>query len=121
MIKLTFCLVRAAHLSREEFQRYWLTQHGPLVRSLAPVLRIKRYVQSHALTTPVNDALRRGRGAPEGYDGVAELWWDSLADLTVGGASPEGHEAGRRLLADERRFIDLVRSPLWLSEEHAII
>jgi uncharacterized protein (TIGR02118 family) len=121
VIKLTFCLVRASPLTREEFQRYWLERHGPLVRSLASVLRIKRYVQSHALTTPVNDALRRGRGAPDGYDGVAELWWDSLAELTAGGASPEGREAGRRLLEDERRFIDLARSPLWLSEEHAIV
>ena len=121
MIKLTFCLVRAPHLSREAFQRYWLEQHGPLVRSVASVLRIKRYVQSHTLTTPVNDALRRGRGAPDAYDGVAELWWDSLADLTAGGATPEGREAGRRLLEDERTFIDLPRSPLWLSEEHPIV
>jgi uncharacterized protein (TIGR02118 family) len=121
VIKLTFCLVRAAHLSREEFQRYWLDQHGPLVRSLAPALRIKRYVQSHTLTTPVNDALRRGRGAPEAYDGVAELWWDSLDDLKAGGATDEGREAGRRLLEDERTFIDLARSPVWLSEEHAIV
>ena len=121
MIKLTFCLVRAPHLSREEFQRYWLERHGPLVRSVAPVLRIKRYVQTHTLTTPVNDALCRGRGGPEAYDGVAELWWDSLEDLTAGGATAEGRAAGTRLLDDERTFIDLARSPLWLSEEHAIV
>ena len=121
MIKLTFCLVRAPHLSREEFQHYWLERHGPLVRSLAPVLRITRYVQSHTLTTPLAAVLRRSRGAPEGYDGVAELWWDSLDDLVAGGATPEGREAGRRLLEDERRFIDLARSPLWLSEEHALV
>ena len=121
MIKLTFCLTRASHLSREEFQRYWLESHGPLVRSLAPRLRIRRYVQSHTLTTPLDAALRRARRAPEGYDGVAELWWDSLDDLAAGGATAEGREAGRRLLEDERRFIDLARSPLWLSEEHALV
>ena len=121
MIKLTFCLVRAPHLSREDFQRYWLERHGPLVRSVAPALRIKRYVQSHTLTTPIDSGLRRARGAPEGYDGVAELWWDSLEDLTAGGATPEGRAAGTRLLDDERTFIDLARSPLWLAEEHAII
>ena len=43
------------------------------MRSVAPALRIKRYVQSHTLTSPVNEALRRGRGGPEPYDGVAEL------------------------------------------------
>jgi len=121
VIKLTFCLVRAPHLSREDFQRYWLERHGPLVRSVAPALRIKRYVQSHTLTTPIDSGLRRARRAPEGYDGVAELWWDSLEDLTAGGATPEGRAAGTRLLDDERTFIDLARSPLWLAEEHAII
>jgi len=121
MIKLTFCLVRAPHLSREEFLRYWLERHGPLVRSMAPVLHIKRYVQSHTLTTPLNEAFRRGRGAPEAYDGVAELWWDSLEDLTAGGATPEGRSAGKELLEDERTFIDLARSPLWLSEEHPLV
>ena len=59
--------------------------------------------------------------APEGYDGVAELWWDSREDLKAGGATPEGRAAGTRLLDDERAFIDLARSPLWLAEEHAII
>jgi uncharacterized protein (TIGR02118 family) len=121
VIKLTFCLTRVSHLTREQFQRYWLESHGPLVRSFAPALRIKRYVQSHALTTPIDDRLRRGRGAPDGYDGVAELWWDSLEDLTAGGASPEGREAGRRLVDDERTFIDLARSPLWLAEEHPLV
>ena len=121
MIKLTFCLRRAPHLTREEFQRYWLEHHGPLVRASVAALRIRRYVQSHTVTTPVNEALRRGRGAPDVYDGVAELWWDSLEDFTAAGATPEGREAGRRLLEDERRFIDLAASPLWLTEEHAIV
>ena len=121
MIKLTFCLTRASHLTREEFQRYWLESHGPLVRSYAPALRIKRYVQSHTLTTPIDERLRRGRGAPEGYDGVAELWWDSLDDFTAATSSPQGRAAGQRLLEDEKRFIDLARSPLWLAEEHALI
>ena len=33
MIKLTFCLVRLPHLSREAFQRYWFETHAPLVES----------------------------------------------------------------------------------------
>jgi uncharacterized protein (TIGR02118 family) len=121
VIKLVFCLTRAPHLSREEFQRYWRESHAPLVRAAAPALRIKRYVQTHTLTSPVNDALRRGRGGPEAYDGVAELWWDSLEDMTAGAATPEGRTAGRTLLEDERRFIELARSPLWLAQEHPII
>ena len=121
MVKLVFCLTRLPHLSREEFQRHWRERHGPLVRESAKALGIRRYVQVHTLATPVNDALRRGRGGPEAYDGVAELWFDSLETLTAAGATPEGRAAGRRLLEDERRFIDLARSPVWIAEEHEVV
>jgi uncharacterized protein (TIGR02118 family) len=121
VIKLTFCLRRLPHLSREEFQRYWRESHAPLVRAAAPALRVRRYVQSHTLPHALNETLRRGRGTPEPYDGVAELWWDSVEDLAAAGATPEGREAGRRLVEDERRFIDLAGSPLWVSEEHVVV
>ena len=49
MIKLTFALVRLPHLSREQFQDYWLNTHGPLVASVRETLRIRRYVQLHSL------------------------------------------------------------------------
>ena len=62
MVKLVFCLTRLPHLSREEFQRHWRERHGPHVRESAKALGIRRYVQVHTLATPVNDALRRGRG-----------------------------------------------------------
>ena len=35
--------------------------------------------------------------------------------------SPEGQAAGLALLEDERKFIDLARSPLWFGEEKRII
>lgn len=121
MIKLVFCVKRLPSLSREEFQRYWREQHAPLVREAAAALGVRRYVQVHTLTSPVNDGLRRGRGSPEEYDGVAELWFDSLESLAAAGATPEGRAAGRRLLEDERRFIDLARSPVWAAEEHPVV
>lgn len=123
MIKLTFCLHRLPSLSREEFQRYWREQHAPLVARHAETLRIRRYVQMHSLADgdPVNAGLRASRGGPEDYDGVAELWWDSLEDLGVATASDEGRAASLALLEDERRFIDLARSPLWLGREHVVI
>jgi hypothetical protein len=40
---------------------------------------------------------------------------DSLEDLAAAGATEAGATAGRELLADERRFIDLARSPLWIA------
>jgi uncharacterized protein (TIGR02118 family) len=101
MVKLVFCLTRLPHLSREEFQSYWRERHGPLVRESAKALGIRRDVQVHTLDTPVNEALRRGRGGPEGYDGVAELWFDSLDALVAAGATPEGRVAGRPRADDQ--------------------
>jgi uncharacterized protein (TIGR02118 family) len=121
MIKFIYCLRRLPRLSREEFQRYWRETHGPLVRSHAGTLRIRRYVQVHTLHSPINDALRESKGTLEPYDGVAELWWDSAEDLGTAAASPEGQKAAQALLEDERRFIDLQGSAVWIGEEHAIV
>jgi uncharacterized protein (TIGR02118 family) len=121
MIKLTFCVRKLPHMSLEEFHRYWLENHGPLVRSHAKTLRIKRYVQVHRLDTPANDAMRASRDTVDPFDGVAELWWDSLDDVAAATASEEGRRAGHELLEDERKFIDLPRSALWVGEEHEIV
>ena len=121
MIKLTFVLRRLPALSREEFQRYWLERHGPLVRELAPRLGIRRYVQLHTSDADVNDQLRASRGGPEPFDGVAELWFDDADALEASASTPEGREAALALLEDERRFIDLGRSPLFVGTEHEII
>jgi uncharacterized protein (TIGR02118 family) len=121
MIKLVFCLRRLPHLSRPEFQRYWLESHGPLVRRLAPALGMKRYVQVHTVTSAFSEAMSRHRGAPEDFDGVAELWWDSVDDFARPGTTKEGRDAGRQLLEDEKRFIDLSRSPIWFGEEHVLV
>ncbi len=121
MTKLVFCLRRLPHLSRDEFQRYWYDRHAPLVRSHAAVLRIRRYVQTHTSSHPLNDALQASRGGPEAFDGVAELWWDSPDDLAAATATPEGQAAGAALLEDERKFIDLERSPLFVAAERPIV
>ena len=122
MIKLVFTLRRKDGMSREEFQRYWREEHAPLVRRLAETLRIRRYVQTHARDTDLDEALAASRGSEaRAYDGVAELWWDSLEELMAGFSSEAGQAAGAELLADEAKFIDLARSPLWLGEEHVVV
>jgi len=121
MVKLVFCCRRLPHLSRAEFQRYWRETHGPLVRGHAGVLRIRRYVQTHTLEHPINAALAESRGAPEEFDGIAELWWNSLDDLAAATASEAGRAASRELYEDERRFIDHAGSPLWVCEERPMV
>jgi uncharacterized protein (TIGR02118 family) len=121
MIKLTFAVRKLPHMSLEEFQRYWLENHGPLVKERAEALAIKRYVQVHRLDTPANDAMRASRDTADPYDGVAELWWDSLEAVAAATSSPEGRQASKELLDDERKFIDLRRSALWVGEEHEVV
>jgi uncharacterized protein (TIGR02118 family) len=121
MIKLTFCLTRLPHLTREAFQTYWFDTHAPLVASVAQDLQIRRYVQAHSLTADLNVDIRAARGAPAEYDGVAELWFDSLEALAANAERPEARAAGALLLEDERRFIDLSKSPLWWSQERTIV
>ncbi len=121
MLKLVFALRLLPTLSREEFQRYWYETHGPLVRRYAKALRIRRYVQLHTLDDPINAALQESRGAEEPYDGVAELWWESREDLAQALATSEAQQAAPELLEDERRFIDLARSALWLGTERPIV
>lgn len=120
MIKLTFCLVRLPSLSREAFQDYWFNHHAPLVKSVKDVLRIKRYVQMHTLSDEVSADIRASRGGPAGFDGVAQLWFESFEDLAQSGATQAARDAGRLLLEDEKKFIDLAKSPLWWGEEKVI-
>jgi len=120
MIKFVYCIRRLPTLSREEFQRYWLETHGPLSRERDPALGVKRYVQVHTLDSPMNEVLRKSRGGGEPYDGVAELWWDSIEDMAAATATPDGLRAGQELFEDERRFIDFQRSALWVAQEHEI-
>ncbi len=122
MIKLVFTIRRRDGMSRDEFQRYWRNEHAALVERHAEVLRIRRYVQTHGRDTPADIALAEVRGSePRYYDGVAELWWDSVEDLLEASGSEEGQLAASALLEDERRFIDLPSSPIWVGEEHVVI
>lgn len=116
MLTMTFCVRRLPGMTREAFQRYWRETHGPLVRRHAPALGIVRYVQVHTTEGPLQEALRASRGAPEPYDGVAELWWESAAALEAARGTPQGQQALRELLEDERRFIDHAHSPVFFGE-----
>jgi hypothetical protein len=119
MVKLVYAIRRRAELSPEAFRQRWLA-HAPLVARWAEALRARRYVQSHTLDTPLNAALAASRGSASAFDGITEVWWDSLDDLQAALATPAGQVAGRALLDDEREFIDFATSHLFLTDEHAI-
>lgn len=115
-VTIVFCLRRLESLSQQEFLDYWAGRHAPLVRECAGALHIRRYEQSHPVDSRAGVVLASVRGAPEPFDGVATLWFDTVEDMQAAGATPEGRAAAKRLLEDERRFIDLARSPIWLAD-----
>lgn len=120
MIKFVYCVRRNPAMPEAEFHRYWLENHGPLVRSHAKTLRAKRYVQSHIVPHDLNALIRQSRGCAEPYDGITEVWWDKIEDLVAALQTPEGQRINMLLAEDEGRFVDLARSAVFFTEEHTI-
>ena len=125
MIKLSFCLTRKDHLSREEFQDYWINKHAPLVKSVSKDLKITKYHQIHCKEYDFLDGTRRAR-VPKGvlpneYDGIAEIYWNSWDDLRGLSDDSKARVAGNILLDDEAKFINFDKSPLMFSDIYEII
>jgi uncharacterized protein (TIGR02118 family) len=109
--RLVFLLRRLPSLTREEFQDYWLGTHAPLVAERAGVLGIRRYQQVHTTRQVRPDTTAA-------FDGIAELWIEPSTATGSASAGADGRRrAGDELLADERNFIDLSSSPIWMAEE----
>ena len=120
MIKLVYCLRKSDDIDIDSFYRYWLEEHGPLVKSVANAIRASRYVQSHTVLPELNELMIESRGLQTPYDGVTEVWWETMAALEQGMSSPTGVEAQTKLIEDEARFIDFSQSRVFMTEEHQI-
>lgn len=95
MLKVVTLLKRRADLSVEAFQNHWRDRHGPLA---AQGVGLRRYVQSHALL--------QGYGKGDLlFDGIEEMWFDSLAGYDAFLRSSL-QEALRRA---EDEFLDVAR------------
>ena len=122
LVKLVYCLHRLPNLSREEYQRYWRENHGPLVLEHKEALRARRYIQCHAkYYEEYNEVVKERGNLVEDFDGAAELWWDSVDDFRPEKITPEREQAGNALREDEQKFIDWSRSPVWLGREYVFI
>jgi hypothetical protein len=86
----------------------------------AKAMRAKKYVQSHTVFEDAGRQIRGTRKMTETYDGITEVWWDTLEDFSSGGDPKERAEAARALLEDESKFVDFERSSIFLTEEHEI-
>jgi uncharacterized protein (TIGR02118 family) len=107
MVKLVYCITKKKGLTDEEFFRYWRNVHGPIG---ARIPRLRKLVQSRRITIP-------GDKFQPDYDGMAELWFDTIEDLLAARGLPEW-KASRD---DEANFIDHTKVAYFVTEEHAIL
>ena len=120
MIKLTFCPDSPPGTHPRGFPAYWFDHHAPLVASVREVLRIRRYVQRTACRPRCRSRCARSRGGAGGLRRRRPALVGQSRGHGRRRRDPAAAEAGRLLLEDERKFIDLARSPLWWGEEKAI-
>ncbi|MBU39594.1 MAG: ethyl tert-butyl ether degradation protein EthD, partial [Acidimicrobiaceae bacterium] len=79
MLKLTFCMRRLPHLTREEFQNYWEKKHPHSASpNAAELLGIRKYVQVFPISEEENRQVKEIRNGMDEFDGVAEIWIDDL-------------------------------------------
>ena len=123
MIKISYLMRRLPHLSLQEFQDYWSTKHPSAVPPEAMgVLGIKRYVQVLTLDTPARDLVIGPRtGLVEPFDGIAELWVESLETLDRDWSTDAAKAVVQAFFEDEQNFIDWSRSTILLSKENAVV
>lgn len=117
--RVFFPLRHLPTLDEAAARKYWLTEHGPIVRRGAQAAGILCYRQVHrAADFALNKAVMDARSTKvEPYLGHAEAW----TDRARASSAPESAEAGRSFIADERNFIDFKRSTIWLGKEHTFV
>ncbi len=94
MVKVMWLLRKADHLSMEEFRRWWLQCHAPMIAAKQGYL-ISRYVVNVAAP----DELPGGTGVEPGWDGVAEEWFDSMEDAKQAFSLPSTPETRADVMA----------------------
>ena len=108
-IKLSGFVTRKEGMSREDFSRHWAEVHGPLTVNTPELSRyIRRYVQNHVISSPIS------RNSRLEYDGVADLWFDSVEDATRFFAEP-AYQAVLR--PDTEKFIATGKSMRLVTKE----
>lgn len=91
MFKIVAVIRKKSELTREEFLHRWNVEHPDYVRKLPG---IRRYRQ--------NPAIEHRKTWP--FDGMAELWFDSVRDIAV---AYSGEEA-EALFQHEQQFLEMM-------------
>lgn len=112
MITLIVAAKRKAGMSREEFEDHWLNRHAPLVLS---VPEFARHLKRYALYPLADDGEAPGLGSLPGYDGVGQLWFESVDKMMEAFSEPKYLELIR---PDEEMFLDRDACLTFVTQEH---
>lgn len=83
---------------------------------------MRKYAQVKTLSEELNRRVASSRpGLEPEFDGISEVWLDSVEAYERAWGSPEGIATMKRFLDDEKNFIDWSRSTVFLAEEHVLV
>ncbi|RYF47407.1 MAG: EthD family reductase [Cytophagaceae bacterium] len=113
MIKFTILLARHKKMNQEAFVSYHKNNHTPLFSSLPEVKQyVRRYVQCHTIPVTLPGL------PPPAYDGITELWFDSVEDIAKVFTAESYIKTIR---PDEEKFLDLHGCSFLVSTENPVI
>ena len=123
MIRISYLMRRLPHLSLEEFQTYWSEQHPQSAPADAfPTLGVKRYVQVLPIESDARNLVIGPRtGLVEPFDGIAELWVESVDALERDWSTEKAREYIEIFFKDEQNFIDWSQSTILVSNENVVM
>ena len=117
IVRVFFPLRHQETMTEQDARHYWLTHHGPIVRSHAQASGTLCYRQVHRADSALDAAIQSARGTKvESYLGHAEAWIDKERVSTL-----EARQANATFIEDEHNFIDMSRSTIFFGKEHSII
>lgn len=105
MIKLVCCIRKKCEVSSEEFLDRWRRSHALIGSRIPGVLK---HVQNYVVID--------GNAAEHSFDGIIELWFESLESLLQAQQSAEW----KRMQADQKEFTEHGIGSFFLCEEYEI-
>lgn len=112
LLKVSCFLTRRPGMSHDEFHRYWTEVHTPMLAKPMPgAPKVYRYVQLY----PIPETVPGLRTAP--YDGVAEIWFGSLADAAAMFTSDHYNTV---VAKDEEKFLDRSKTAFLYAHEKTV-
>lgn len=63
------------------------------MKSVAEAIGASRYVKSRIILPQLNELMIESRGLQAPYDGVTEVWWETMSALEQGMSSAAGVKA----------------------------